>query len=73
LPRDQWIEIPVPALVDEPTFALAQERLAANRQLAAYSKPFRSPIPRQIDHRFHANPITDSTAIRSVIPRQIDR
>jgi site-specific DNA recombinase len=35
LPRDQWIEIPVPALVDEPTFALAQERLAANRQLAA--------------------------------------
>ncbi len=35
LPRDQWIAIPVPALVDEPTFALAQERLAANRQLAA--------------------------------------
>ena len=31
----QWIEIPVPALVDEPTFALAQERLASNRQLAA--------------------------------------
>jgi site-specific DNA recombinase len=35
LPRDQWIEIPVPALVDEPTFALAQERLASNQQLAA--------------------------------------
>ena len=35
LPCDQWIEIPVPALVDEPTFALAQERLASNRQLAA--------------------------------------
>ena len=35
LPREQWIEIPVPALVDEPTFALAQERLAVNRQLAA--------------------------------------
>jgi len=35
LPRDQWIAIPVPALIDEPTFALAQERLAANRQLAA--------------------------------------
>lgn len=35
LPRDQWIEIPVPALVDEPTFALAQERLASNRQFAA--------------------------------------
>ena len=35
LPRDQWIEIPVPALVDELTFALAQERLANNQQLAA--------------------------------------
>ena len=35
MPRDQWIEIPVPALVDEPTFALAQERLASNQQLAA--------------------------------------
>ena len=35
LPRDQWIEIPVQPLVDEPTFALAQERLASNRQLAA--------------------------------------
>jgi site-specific DNA recombinase len=35
LTRDQWIEIPVQPLVDEMTFALAQERLAANRQLAA--------------------------------------
>ena len=35
LPRDQWIEIPVQPLVDEPTFALAQERLATNQQLAA--------------------------------------
>jgi site-specific DNA recombinase len=35
LPREQWIEIPVPALVDEATFALAQERLASNRQFAA--------------------------------------
>ena len=26
-PRDQWIQIPVPALVDERTFDLAQERL----------------------------------------------
>ena len=40
---------------------------------SAYSTPFRSLIPRQIDHRFHRIPITDSTAIRSVIPRQIDR
>jgi hypothetical protein len=41
--------------------------------IRAYSTPFRSLIPRQIDHRFHANSIADSTAIRSAIPRQIDR
>jgi site-specific DNA recombinase len=35
LPREQWIEIPVPALIDEHTFALAQERLANNKKLAA--------------------------------------
>jgi len=35
VPRDQWIEIPVQPLVDDPTFELAQERLASNRQLAA--------------------------------------
>jgi site-specific DNA recombinase len=29
-PRDQWIEIPVPAIVSVDTFDLAQERLAAN-------------------------------------------
>jgi site-specific DNA recombinase len=34
-PRDQWIEIPVPALIDEPTFARAQERLAENKRLSA--------------------------------------
>lgn len=34
-PRDQWIEIPVPAVIDEPTFARAQERLAENKRLAA--------------------------------------
>jgi site-specific DNA recombinase len=34
-PRDQWIEIPVQPLIDEPTFALAQERLATNQQLAS--------------------------------------
>jgi hypothetical protein len=38
----------------------------------AYSTPFRSLIPRQIDHRFQRISITDSTAIRSVIPRQFD-
>lgn len=35
LPRDQWIGIPVPALVDPDTFALAQERLESNRKHAS--------------------------------------
>jgi len=35
LPRDQWIQIPVPSLVDEETFALAQDRLADNKKHAA--------------------------------------
>lgn len=30
-PRSEWIEIPVPAIVSEETFALAQELLAANK------------------------------------------
>jgi site-specific DNA recombinase len=34
-PRDQWIEIPIPALVDKTTFALAQERLNKNQHFAA--------------------------------------
>jgi len=34
LPRDQWIQIPVPSLVDEDTFALAQQRLADNKKHA---------------------------------------
>ena len=33
-PRDEWIEIPVPPIVHEDTFALAQERLEQNRQFA---------------------------------------
>ena len=33
-PRDQWIEIPVPAIVSEDTFALAAERLADNKRFA---------------------------------------
>ncbi len=35
LPRDQWIPIPVPSLVAEDTFALAQERLRANQKHAS--------------------------------------
>ena len=34
-PRTEWIEIPVPALVSEDTFALAQESLAHNQQHAS--------------------------------------
>ena len=34
-PRTEWIEIPVPALVSEATFALAQEQLQRNRELSA--------------------------------------
>ena len=30
-PREQWIEIPVPAIVSEATFALAEERLQQNK------------------------------------------
>jgi len=33
-PKDQWIQIPVPALVDERTFDLAQERLQDNKKLS---------------------------------------
>ncbi len=33
-PRDQWIGIPVPPLVSEETFALAQEQLEANKRFA---------------------------------------
>lgn len=33
-PREQWIQIAVPALISEPTFARAQERLAQNQRLS---------------------------------------
>jgi site-specific DNA recombinase len=33
-PKDQWIQIPVPALVDERTFDLAQERLQDNKRFS---------------------------------------
>ena len=35
LPREQWIEIAVPALIEEDTFAVAQERLASNKKLSS--------------------------------------
>jgi site-specific DNA recombinase len=34
-PREEWIEIPVPALVSSTQYALAQARLAENRRFAA--------------------------------------
>jgi len=34
-PRAEWIEIPIPALVSEDTFALAAQRLADNKRFAA--------------------------------------
>jgi len=34
-PRQEWIEIPVPALVSQETFELAQERLKLNKELSA--------------------------------------
>src|SRR5438876_9971007 len=40
-PRDEWIEIPVPAIITEETFALAAERLQANKDHA----PRRSITP----------------------------
>jgi site-specific DNA recombinase len=33
-PREEWIEIPVPAMVSETTFDLAQERLQENKRLS---------------------------------------
>ncbi|TIR16188.1 MAG: recombinase family protein [Mesorhizobium sp.] len=33
-PRDEWIEVPVPAIVSDETFALAAERLADNKRFA---------------------------------------
>jgi len=33
-PREEWIEIPVPAIVDETTFALAAEQLERNKRFA---------------------------------------
>jgi len=40
-PQDEWIAIPVPSIIDEQTFALAQERLEANKTHA----PRRTIVP----------------------------
>ena len=36
-PREEWIEIPVPAIVDETTFALAAEQLERNKRFSLRS------------------------------------
>ncbi len=36
-PKEEWIEIRVPAIINEETFALSQERLEKNKQLSARS------------------------------------
>lgn len=41
-PRQEWIEIPVPALITEETFALAQEQLDKNKHFA--SRRTRRPV-----------------------------
>jgi len=40
-PQEEWIAIPVPPIIDEPTFALAQERLQTNKTHA----PRRTIVP----------------------------
>ncbi|MEJ2118235.1 MAG: recombinase family protein, partial [Alphaproteobacteria bacterium] len=40
-PREEWIEIPVPAIISDETFALAAERLEANKRYA----PRRTVVP----------------------------
>src|SRR6202040_2921345 len=40
-PQDEWIAVPVPPIIDEQTFALARERLAANKTHA----PRRTVVP----------------------------
>ena len=42
-PREEWIEIPVPALVTPTQFALAQARLVENRRFAAAHKALAAP------------------------------
>ena len=43
-PREEWIEIPVPAIISEETFALAEERLAMNK----VHSPRRTKKPRVV-------------------------
>jgi len=48
-PRNEWIEIPVPAIITEETFALAAERLQANKRLRPSSDNYTERGPRPGD------------------------
>ena len=71
--KDEQPALSIPQLIRAVREAGALPESLVLPASTAYSTPFRSLIPRQIDHRFQRIPITDSTAIRSVIPRQFDR
>lgn len=55
-PRENWIEIPVPAIVDEETFALAQERLQRNKRF--------SPSKHQASDLASSNPGVQDVRLR---------
>ncbi len=56
-PREEWIEIPVPAIVSEETFALAEERLERTpelrRQEQALHRELRSAVDRAKDREIY--------------------
>jgi len=60
-PRADWIEIPVPAIVSETTFALAEERLQANKKYA----PRRTIAPSILQ-----GIVSCSVGTRSIAPRR---
>ena len=64
VPREQWIEIAVPALIEEQTFALAQERLASNKKLSA-RRTLEPSILQGLVHCRHCGYALYRTATRS--------
>lgn len=63
-PREQWIEIAVPAVIEEQTFALAQERLASNKKLSA-RRTIEPSILQGLVHCRHCGYALYRTATRS--------
>jgi site-specific DNA recombinase len=64
VPRAQWIEIAVPAVIEEQTFALAQERLASNKKLSA-RRTIEPAILQGLVHCRHCGYALYRTATRS--------